>query len=163
MFGKTFRFIGAAALAAGLMTAGSASAEAPTDADWAAKTLSQFSEADLAISSPAAKAYLEKINPKGISACDVPAENRPAAFDKLCSWALNYDEADFDILIGIKNDKIVSFVSAYTPEKDDIWLCEDTKQDIPESDLKTCNLRSADEKTRKEWSDSWTGFLEAIN
>lgn len=162
MLENSTRILRSALLAAGVMAAGSAVAETPASADWAVKTISTLSDADLVVTSPAGKAFLEKLNPTGIAACDSPTENRPD-FDKLCSWALNNEESDFDILLGIKNDKIVSFVASFTPEKDDIWVCEATKKDIPESDLQTCNVRSADEKSRQHWSESWESFLNSIN
>lgn len=162
MFEKSTRILRSVILAAGVLAAGSAVAEKPASPDWAVKTISTLSDADLVVTSAAGKAFLEKLSPKGIAACGAPIDNRPD-FDKLCSWALNHDESDFDILLGIKNDKIVSFVASFTPEKDDVWTCEVTKKDIPESDLQTCNIRSADEKSRQHWSDSWESFLNSIN
>ncbi len=162
MFEKSSQILRSVILAAGVMAAGAAAAEKPASSEWAVKAISALSDADLVVTSAAGKAFLEKLNPEGVTACDAPIENRPD-FDKLCSWALNNEESDFDILLGIKDDKIVSFVSSFTPEKDDVWTCEATKKDIPESDLKTCNIRSADEKSRQHWAESWESFLNSIN
>jgi hypothetical protein len=162
MFEKSTQIFRCVILATGVMAAGVAAAEEPASPEWAVKTISALSDADLVVTSAAGKAFLEKLNPEGIAACDAPIENHPD-FDKLCSWALNNEESDFDILLGIKDDKIVSFVSPFTPEKDDVWTCEPTKKDVPESDLQTCNIRSADEKSRQHWSESWESFLNSIN
>ncbi|MCV9907102.1 hypothetical protein OIV19_05640 [Brucella sp. HL-2] len=167
MLGRAFHIVRVAAIAAGvmvagIMAAGAAAAEKPTGPKWGVEEISKLSDTDLVVSSPAGKAFMDKLAPDHEKACGKPDENRPD-FDEFCSWAFNNDEADFDILLGIKDNKIVSFVASSVPEKSDVWLCEKTQKDIPESDLQTCNVRSADEKSRTHWSASWESFLNSIN
>lgn len=162
MLGKAFQIVRVAAMAAGVLAAGAAVAETPNSPEWAVKEISKLSEADLVISSPAGKAFMDKLAPDHDKACGKPDENRPD-FDEYCSWAFNNEESDFDILLGIKDNKIVSLVASTVPDNSDVWVCEKTHQDIPESDLQTCNIRSADEKSRANWSESWSGFLGSIN
>ncbi|WP_313028187.1 hypothetical protein [Brucella sp.] len=162
MLGKAFHIVRVVAIAAGVMTAGAAVAETPNGPEWAVKEISKLSDADLVISSPAGKALMDKLAPDHDKACGKPDENRPD-FDEYCSWAFNNEEADFDVLFGIKDGKIVSVVASTVPENNDVWVCGPTKKDIPESDLQTCNVRSADEKSRTHWSESWETFLNSIN
>lgn len=162
MLEKAFHIVRVAAIAAGVMTAGAAAAETPNGPDWGVKAISKLSDADLVITSPAGKAFMDKLAPDHDKACGKPDENRPD-FDEFCSWAFNNDEADFDILLGLKDNKIVSIVASTVPENNDVWVCEKTQKDIPESDLQTCNIRSADEKSRTHWSESWESFLNSIN
>jgi hypothetical protein len=162
MLGRAFHIVRVAAIAAGIMATGAAAAETPAGPEWGVKEISKLSDADLVITSPAGKAFMDKLAPDHDKACGKPDENRPD-FDEYCSWAFNNEEADFDILLGIKDNKIVSIVASTIPEKSDVWVCEPTKKDIPESDLQTCNIRSADEKSRAHWSESWESFLNSIN
>ncbi|MBO1040645.1 hypothetical protein [Brucella pituitosa] len=162
MLGKAFHIVRVAAIAAGVMATGAAAAETPNRPDWGVKAISKLSDSDLVITSPAGKAFMDKLAPDHDKACGKPDENRPD-FDEYCSWAFNNEEADFDILLGIKDNKIVSVVASTVPENNDVWVCEKTQKDIPESDLQTCNVRSADEKSRTHWSESWESFLNSIN
>lgn len=162
MLGKAFHVVRVAAIAAGVMTASAAVAETTSGPEWAVKEISKLSDADLVISSPAGKAFMDKLAPDHDKACGKPNENRPD-FDEYCSWAFNNEESDFDILLGIKDGKIVSLVAMTVPENTDVWACEKTQKDIPENELQTCNIRSADEKSRTHWSESWSGFLSSIN
>jgi len=162
MLGRAFHIVRVAAVVAGVMAAGAAVAQTPSGPEWAVKEISKLSDADLVISSPAGKAFMDKLAPDHEKACGKPDENRPD-FDEYCSWAFNNEEADFDILLGIKDNKIVSLVASTLPENNDVWLCEKTQKEVPESDLQTCNVRSADEKSRVHWSESWESFLNSIN
>ncbi|WP_273727763.1 hypothetical protein [Brucella gallinifaecis] len=162
MLGKAFPIVRLATILAVIMTAGAAVAETPGSPEWAVKEISKLSDADLVLSSSAGKSFMDKLAPDHDKACGKPEENRPD-FDEFCSWAFNNEEADFDILLGIKDNKIVSIVASTVPENNDVWVCEKTQKDIPESDLQTCNIRSADEKSRTHWAESWEAFLNSIN
>lgn len=162
MLGRAFHIVRVAAIAAGVMVAGAAAAETPAGPEWGVKEISKLSDTDLVLTSSAGKAFMDKLAPVRDKACSAPSENRPD-FDEYCSWAFNNDEADFDILLGIKDNKIVSIVASTTPENSDVWVCEKTQKGIPESDLQTCNIRSVDEKIRTHWSESWEVFLNSIN
>ena len=96
MLGKAFHIVRVAAIAAGVMAAGAAAAETPNGPDWGVKAISKLSDADLVITSPAGKAFMDKLAPDHDKACGKPDENRPD-FDEYCSWAFNNEEADFDI------------------------------------------------------------------
>lgn len=138
-----------------------AMAETPAGEDMAVKEISQLSEADLDITTPGGKSFIQKIAPEAGTACALPSDNR-LDFDQVCSWALAA-ETGFDILIGIKDNRIVSFVSPFTPEKDNLWECKATLQDVPESDMKTCNIKSASPEKRQHWASSWASYLDSIN
>lgn len=159
MLKQFFHVTHVVALVAGLLTTGTAFAVTPTGPEWAVQALSKLSANDLDISKPAAKAFLDQLYAGKEQACSKPIDNRPD-FDLLCSWS--YGEDDFNLLIGIKGTQIVSIVTDYIPSSSDIWICEDTRKGIPESEVKTCSIRSADQKTRDEWAASWESFLSSI-
>ncbi|EEQ94483.1 Hypothetical protein OINT_2001713 [Brucella intermedia LMG 3301] len=162
MLTNVFPILRVITMVAGVTATGATMAETPAGEDMAVKEISQLSEAELDLTTPGGKSFLQKIAPEAGTACAVPNDNRPD-FDQVCSWALDAAETGFDILIGIKDNRIVSFVSPFTPEKDDLWECKATLQDVPESDMKTCSIRSASPDKRQHWASSWASYLDSIN
>jgi hypothetical protein len=128
----------------------------------AVAALSRLSEPQLDTGSAPGSAFLKQFFPQG---CSAPSGPPSPQFEAFCAWSSSAEEADFDLLVGMQDRKVVSVVTEPYALDSKVWECRPLyeKSDEVPSDLQVCSVRSASTANRANWAKSWKTFLSAIN
>lgn len=129
--------------------------------DAAIAALSRLSAAQLDTGAGPGNAFLKGFFPQG---CGAPGGPPAPQFEAFCAWS-SADEADFDLLVGLQDRRVVSVVTEPYALDRTLWECRPLyeKSDEVPSDLQVCSVRSASIADRANWARSWKTFLSAVN
>jgi hypothetical protein len=130
--------------------------------DRAIVALGKLSAADLSVLQPRGNAFLDLLHPGHPEDCG-PSESGNLDFDRACMWSATAADDDFDLLVGIDNESIVSVATAWPRQLPaSIWACEPLMPDYAPGDMMVCSVRSASEQSRHHWAESWRTFVNSI-
>ncbi|MBT0669300.1 hypothetical protein HT136_13090 [Novosphingobium profundi] len=131
--------------------------------DRAVVALGALSAADLGVTSPRGKAFLDLLHPGHPEACG-PNESDVLDFERSCMWSAREADDDFDMLLGIDQAHIVSVVTAW-PDRlpASLWDCQPVFADDAAGGLMACGVRSASDAQRRHWAQSWRAFLQSAS
>jgi hypothetical protein len=151
--------IGIAAVSglAGAALAGESQHKAP---DRGVVALGRLAAKDLNLGTPGAKAFLGVI---GKDSCAPPNGPLPG-FERLCTWSANKVDDDFDMMIGVNDNRIVSVLTSWPRQLPTaMWTCEGFAPGEDGPQLSICSVKSASGEDRARWAQGWRDYLNSVS
>jgi hypothetical protein len=120
--------------------------------------LGKLAAKDLELGTPGAKAFLGVIDK---DSCAPPNGPLPG-FERLCSWSATNADDDFDMMVGINGNRIVSVLTSWPRQLPAAtWSCEAfAPGDGP--GLSICSVKSASAQDRAHWAKGWRDYLNSV-
>lgn len=159
MHGMIARWLATVLAVALLPSVALASGKSP---DRAVLALGKLSAAQLSLLEPRGAAFLEGMYPGHPEMCG-PSSSEALDFDRSCMWSQENADDDFDILVGIENESIVSVVTPWPKAlPGTLWTCEPFAAGQAPGDMMICSIASASAQKRGHWAQSWRTFLNSV-
>ncbi|MEN3746812.1 hypothetical protein TPR58_06520 [Sphingomonas sp. HF-S3] len=153
----SIRLAAIAALAASTLAA----ASAQTTPDRGTVALGRLAAKDLDVGTPGGKAFLGVIG--GTNSCAPPNGPLPG-FERLCSWSATNADDDFDMMVGINDNRIVSVLTSWPRQLPAAtWSCEAFAPDSDGPGLSICSVKSASVQDRAHWAKGWRDYLNSVS